>query len=57
MLEANISQFKIEMFVDVATALAGSVVDITPHKILPTMFESKVVTNVSETIKKYAQLN
>ncbi len=57
MLEANIHQFQIEMFIDVAHALAASVVDVTPNKILPTMFESRVVSNVSETIKKYGQVN
>lgn len=57
MLDANIHQFQIEMFIDVAHALAASVVDVTPNKILPTMFESRVVSNVSETIKKYGQAN
>lgn len=53
MLEANIHQFKIEMFESVAQALADLVIDVSPTKILPTMFESRVVTTVSETIKRY----
>jgi len=53
MLEANIHQFKIEMFESVAKALADLVVDLSPTKILPTMFEPRVVNTVSETIKRY----
>lgn len=53
MLEANISQFKIEMFSDIAVAIADFVTDLSPQKILPTMFESRVVTVVSETIQKH----
>ena len=52
MLDANIHQFKIEMFESVAQALANLVVDLTPTKILPTMFENRVVTTVSDTIKR-----
>jgi malate dehydrogenase (oxaloacetate-decarboxylating) len=52
MLEANIHQFKIEMYVSVAEALAGLVVDLTPRKILPTMFEPGVVRAVSNAIQK-----
>lgn len=53
MLDANIHQFKIEMFESVAQALADLVIDVSPTKILPTMFENRVVTTVSETIKRY----
>jgi malate dehydrogenase (oxaloacetate-decarboxylating) len=53
MLDANIPQFKIEMFSDIAQALAGYVLDPTPEKILPTMFDKGVVDLVSETIQKY----
>jgi malate dehydrogenase (oxaloacetate-decarboxylating) len=53
MLEANIPQFKIEMFSAVAQAIADSVVDLTPKKILPAMFESGVVKIVSDTVKKF----
>ncbi|MFZ2125487.1 MAG: NADP-dependent malic enzyme [Candidatus Saccharimonadales bacterium] len=52
MLAANIHQFRIEMFANVAEALAGSVVDLTPRKILPTMFEPGVVRTVSGAIQK-----
>ncbi len=52
-LEANIPQFKIEMFNGVAQALADLVVDLSPRKILPTMFEQRVTTIVSQTIQKY----
>jgi Malic enzyme len=50
-LEANIPQFKIEMFSSIAQALAESVIDLSPQKILPSMFEGRVVTIVSEKIK------
>lgn len=53
MLEANIPQFKIEMFSGIAQALADSVDNLSPQKILPTMFDKGVVNIVSETIKKY----
>jgi malate dehydrogenase (oxaloacetate-decarboxylating) len=53
MLDANIPQFKIEMFSDIAQALADYVLDPTPEKILPTMFDKGVVALVSETIQKY----
>lgn len=53
MLEANIPQFKIEMFSAVAQALADSVTDLSPDKILPSMFDAGVVELVSETIQKY----
>jgi len=52
-LEANIPQFKIEMFSDVAQAIADSVVDLSTEKILPGMFESGTVSIVSKTIQKY----
>lgn len=54
MLDSGLHQFKIEMFVSVAEALAGLVVDLSPHKILPTMFEPRVVKVVSEAIQKFA---
>ncbi len=52
-LEANIPQFKIEMFSRVAEALADSVADLSPEKILPTMFDKNAVTLVSKTIQKF----
>lgn len=51
MLEANIQQFKIEMFGAIAIAIANFVPDPTPRKILPTMFEQRVHLVVAETIK------
>lgn len=53
MLKANIPQFKIEMFSGIAQTLADSVVDLSPQKIIPTMFDKGVSTLVSETIQKY----
>jgi len=53
MLEANIPQFKIEMFSAIAQSIADAVVDLTPEKILPGMFESRIVTIVSDTVKKF----
>lgn len=52
-LEANIPQFKIEMFSAIASALADYVTDLSPEKILPTMFDKGVVEIVSKTIQKY----
>jgi len=53
-LEANIPQFKIEMFSVVAQTIADAVVDLTPQKILPGMFEGRIVSLVAETVKKLA---
>lgn len=53
-LESNIPQFQIEMFSAVAQAIADSVVDLTPQKVLPGMFENRIVTIVSDTIKKFS---
>ena len=53
MLELNIPQFKIEMFSSIASALADSVVDLSPQKILPTMWDTGIVELVAETIKKF----
>ncbi len=53
MLENNIPQFKIEMFSAIGEALADSVEDITPEKIIPSMWDKNVVSIVSETIKKF----
>lgn len=53
MLEANISQFTVEMFSGIAQALADAVDDLSPQKILPTMFDEGVVDIVSQTIQKY----
>lgn len=51
-LEANIPQFKIEMFSVVAQTIADSVIDLSPEKILPGMFEGRTVSLVSDVIKK-----
>lgn len=53
MLEGNIAQFKTEMFIGIAEALANFVTDLSPEKILPTMFDEGVVELVSKTIQKY----
>jgi malate dehydrogenase (oxaloacetate-decarboxylating) len=53
MLEANIPQFKIEMFSAIAEALAGHVTAISTEKILPTMFDKGVIDIVSNTVKKF----
>ncbi len=53
MLEANIAQFKIEMFMDIAKTLAKHVLDLSPANIIPSMFDKEVVKLVSETIKKW----
>ena len=53
MLEANIPQFKIEMFSAIAQAIADYVTDISPEKIIPSMFDKGVVELVSNTIQKF----
>lgn len=50
-LDAGLSQFTIEMFSDIAKAIASAVVDLSPEKILPTMFENHVVTTVSQSVQ------
>jgi malate dehydrogenase (oxaloacetate-decarboxylating) len=52
-LTANIAQFKIEMFSDIAQAVADSVTDLSPENILPSMFDKSVVDIVSNTVQKY----
>jgi len=53
MLENNIPQFKIEMFSAIAEALAESLSDTSPTKIIHSMFDKEVVDIVRETIKKF----
>lgn len=53
-LEANIPQFKIEMFMDAAQGLADSVKDLSTDKIIPTMFEKNYVEAVKDAVKKWA---
>lgn len=52
-LDANISQFKTEMFSAVAQAVADSVIDLSPEKILPSMFDRSNVEVVAKAIAKY----
>ena len=51
-LEANIPQFKIEMFSAVAQTIADAVVDLGPQKILPGMFEERIVNLVADKVKE-----
>jgi len=53
MLQANIPQFKIEMFSDIAQAIADSMTDISPEKILPSMFDKNVADIVTATVQRY----
>ena len=53
MLDANIPQFKIEMFSAIAQAIADHVTDLSPEKIIPSMFDKEVVSLVSDTIQKF----
>ena len=53
MLKARIPQFEIGMFTTVAIALASIVENPTPENILPSMFDTKVVTVVSEAVMGY----
>ncbi len=53
MLEANIPQFKNEMFSAVAEALASHVTDLSPEKIISTAFDKGLVELVSQTIQKF----
>ncbi len=52
-LENNISQFKIEMFGAIAEALADMTEDINPKKIIPSMFDKKVVEIVANKISLF----
>ena len=52
-LKARIPQFEIGMFTTVAIALASIVENPTPENILPSMFDTKVVTVVSEAVMGY----
>ncbi len=54
MLDGRVPQFKTEMFVAIAIALADHVKDISTEKILPSMFDKEIVGIVAETIKKFA---
>ena len=53
MLEANISQFNIEMFSAIAQVIADYVTDLSPQKIVPSMFDKGVVELVSKTIQNF----
>ena len=53
MLDANIPQFKIEMFDAIAETIAHYVKDPTPENIIPSMFDTGVVNVVVETIQKF----
>ena len=53
MLEANIPQFKIEMFSAIAQAIADYVTDLSLEKIVPSMFDKGVVELVSKTVQKF----
>ena len=52
-LDAGIFKFNQKMFIGIAQALAECVVDLSPNKILPTVFEPNVVTAVAEAVKRY----
>lgn len=51
-LDANIQQFKIEMFSDIAQALADYVTDLSSEKILPTMLDKGVVDVVVKAVQE-----
>jgi malate dehydrogenase (oxaloacetate-decarboxylating) len=53
MLQANIPQFKIEMFSAIAQAIADSTTDISTEKILPSMFDKSIADIVTTTVKDY----
>lgn len=53
MLENNIPQFTTEMFCSVAQAIADVVTDLSPGKIIPTMFDPAVVPAVKAAIAKF----
>jgi malate dehydrogenase (oxaloacetate-decarboxylating) len=55
MLELNVPQFKIEMFGVVAEALASVVVDLAPDKVLPSMFEPRVVSTVYKAVERFVK--
>lgn len=49
-LTKNVRQFKIEMFMQAATALASHVEDVSPDTILPTMFDKDLVDVIARTV-------
>lgn len=49
-LTKNVRQFKIEMFMQAATALASHVEDVSPDTILPTMFDKDLVDVIAGTV-------
>lgn len=51
MLQANIPQFKIEMFSAIAQAIADSTTDVSTEKILPSMFDRNIADIVTTTIQ------
>ncbi len=51
-LDNNIKQFEISMFVRAAHALADSVTGLSPEKILPSMFDKSVVEIVAKSVKE-----
>ena len=53
MLDNNIAQFKLAMFLAIAEALAAHVTDLSPDKILPTMFDEGVVDLVAASVKNF----
>lgn len=53
MLQANIPQFKIEMFSAIAQAIADSTTDVSTEKILPSMFDKSIADIVTTTVKDY----
>ena len=53
MLDNNIPQFKIEMFSDIAQAIADSITDVSTEKILPSMFDKNVADVVTATVARY----
>ena len=54
MLEANIPQFKNEMFSVIASALADFVENPTPEKIIPSMWDAGIVELVSSVVKNFS---
>ena len=54
MLEANIPQFKNEMFSVIAQALADFVENPTPEKIIPSMWDAGIVELVSSVVKNFS---
>ncbi len=51
-LDGNLQQFTLPMFVAIAEVLAATVTDLTPQKIVPTMFDATIVDAIARKVQE-----